>query len=333
VNNVEAKILSYPHLQDDEQEALEAYVETHPEWASLLEDVRAIESAFAPPQSAFSDDFIATYVTVRHVHPDAVPPKLQEMFTVLEAALEEHPALRRKADAARARLREAESALDPAAHFEALTDHRLGEATDPADATTAPAQEDGASAPQDAAAPSLTLDDTLRLPLIMRWAGAVVVALGLVYGGLYGASRMGQSTLDRLAAVEVSDQVVESYNSESLRGPAPPSRTTTPDAQYLEALSRLRAARTTTFGLFPRYVPEELAAARTRFRAVLEAVEPRSFLALESHFYLGKIALAQERLVVARRHFSAVVRGENRRAEDAYQILKVLQQEYAPGAP
>lgn len=318
MNNVEAKILSYPHLRDDEQEDIETYVETHPEWAPLLEDVRALESASGSVQSGLSDDLIAAYVTVRHVHPDAVPPELRETFSGLEATLEERPALRREADAARARLRDAESALDPAAHFEALTDHTLRETTETADATTAP---------------SPTLDDALRLPLIMRWAGAVVVVLGLVYGGLYGASRMGQSTLDRLAAVEVSGRVVESYNSGAVRGPVPPSQTTTADAQYVEALSRLRAARTTTLGLFPRYVPEELAAARTRFRAVLESVEPRSFLALESHFYLGKIALAQERVLVARRHFSAVVRGESRRDEDAYQILKVLQQEYAPSAP
>ncbi len=325
MNNVEAKILSYPHLQDDEQEDIEAYVEAHPEWVPLLSDVRALESASESSPKAFSDDLIATYVTVRHVHPDAVPPELQETFSVLEDALEERPALRRKVEAARARLRDAESALDPAAHFEALTDHTVEAATDPAAATTASGQDATAREPR--------LDDALRLPLIMRWVGAVMVALGLVYGGLYGASRMGQSTLDRLAAVEVSDRVVESYNSGAVRGPAPSSQTTSVDAQYLEALSRLRAARTTTLGLFPRYVPEELAAARTRFRTVLESVEPRSFLALESHFYLGKIALAQERLPVARRHFSAVVRGEGRRDKEAHQILTVLQQEYAPGTP
>ncbi|PSQ86781.1 MAG: hypothetical protein BRD30_09295, partial [Bacteroidetes bacterium QH_2_63_10] len=148
---------------------------------------------------------------------------------------------------------------------------------------------------------------------------------------LYGVSQATQSTLDRLAAVEVSDQVVENYASAEMRSPMPESDTASVDDQYLEALSALRGARSSTLGLFPRYDTEMLNRAERRLNEVLQQVEPESFLALEAHFYLGKIALAQEEVFAARRHFKAVVKGEGRRAQEAYEILKTLQQEQIAG--
>lgn len=330
MNDIEEKILSYPHLPVEEQREIEAYVESHPEWAALLRDVRSIEDLSADSRSDLpSDALLATYVTVQHLHPNGaqeLPPQLRGALSELEAQIKGDEALRHEVETARRRLREAEATVDPASHFEALTEHTLDKDPEPAQAE-APTPEAGGSR---AVSPSL-LDVFFNLPRLARYGTAVAVLLIVAYGGLYGASQATQSTLDRLAVVDVSDQVVESYADTNLRSPVPRTEASSVAEQYLEGLSALRRARTSTLGLFPRYDTDALAQAEQRLGQVLEKVEPDSFLALEAHFYLGKIALAQNEVDTARNHFKTVVKREGRQAREAYDILKTLQQEYGMG--
>jgi predicted negative regulator of RcsB-dependent stress response len=331
MNDVEEKILSYPHLSVEKKREVEAYVEAHPKWAPLLEDVRSIEHLSANWQSDLpSDALLATYVTVRHLHPDGgegISPRLRDALSAIDARIENEKPLRREVEAARRRLKEAEAAVDPVSHFEALTGHALDEESAPARVEN-PEPEPGGS-PEGGRS---VLEVFLTLPRLARYGTVAATLLVVAYGGLYGVSQATQSTLDRLAAVEVSDQVVESYADTNLRSPAPESEASSVDEQYLAALSTLRRARTSTLGLFPRYDPDALASAKQRLGQVLEQVEPNSFLALEAHFYLGKIALAQEDVDAARSHFKTVVRQKGRQAREAYDILKTLQQEYGMGA-
>jgi anti-sigma-K factor RskA len=322
MDDVEEQILSYPHLSVEEQREIEAHVESNPEWAPLLRDVRSIEHLVGDGQADLpSDALLATYVTVQHLHLEAVPSRLQAAFADLEARIEEDEALRRNVDAARRRIQEAEAAVDPVSHFESLTDYTI----DP-EASPEPAADPEAAKAREAT-PSL-LDVFLNLPVLLRRGAVVAVVLVGLYGGLYGVSSAVQSPLDRLAAVEVSSQVVDNYADTNLRSPVPESDTASVDEQYLEALSTLREARTSTLGLFPHYDQEALARTKQALNRVLERVERGSFLALEARFYLGKVSLAQEEVETARRHFKTVVKGEGRQADEAYDILKTLQQEY-----
>lgn len=333
MNDIEEHILSYPHLPEEKQREIEAYVESNPEWASLLRDVRSIEDLSANVGADLpADPLLATYVVVQHLHPEGVrgmPDRLHSTFSELEARIENDEALRRRVEAARRRLKEAEAAIDPTSHFEALTGHEL-EREGEAESARA---EDPESASSDArgASPSL-LEVLLNLPQLVQRGAVVAAVLVVAYGGLYGVSRATQSTLDRLAAVEVSDQVVENYAEADMRSPVPETDTLSVDDRYLEALSGLRSARVSTLGLFPHYDTDALARAEKQLDQVLGQVEPGSFLALEAHFYLGKVALAQEEVDAARRHFKTVVKREGRRAEEAYEILKTLQQEYGMGS-
>lgn len=322
MDNVEEQILSYPHLPVEEKRDIEAYVEANPEWAPLLRDVRSIEHlAERTEADRLSDALLATYVTVQHLHPEEVPSRLQDAFAELEARIEEDETLRRDLDAARRRMQEAEAAVDPVSHFESLTDHTLDPEPSPEPAADPESSEAGE------ASPSL-LEVFLNVPVLLRRGAVAVVVLVGVYGVLYGASTALQSPLDRLATVEVSSQVVDSYAETTLRSPVPEADTASVDEQYLRALSTLRKARTSTLGLFPRYDQDALAQAEQGLSRVLEQVDAGSFLALEAHFYLGKISLAQEEVVAARRHFKTVVTEEGRQSDKAYDILKALQQEY-----
>lgn len=320
---VEKKILSYPHLSVSEQREIEAYVESNPEWAPLLRDVRSFERLATEMQDALpSDALLATYVVVRHVHPNEVPDTLQPAVSQIEDRIEADETLRREVNAAHRRLREAEAAVDPVSHFRELTGHVLGgESEEEGEATRR-------SEGQRRWGPVSDLMSVFRnLPPLARRTAATVVLLVGLYGGLYGISVARQSPLDRLAAVDVSDQVLQNYaRTEPRSAPSRPDSLSVDD-RYVNALQTLRSARTSTLGLFPRYDARTLDRAEQLFVQVIEQVEPGSFLALEAHFYLGKIALAQRRMDVARRHFKRVVKREGRRSQDAYEILKTLQQE------
>ncbi|MCS3685377.1 tetratricopeptide repeat protein [Salinibacter ruber] len=331
MNDVEEQILSYPHLSREKQRDIEAYVEQNPEWAPLLNDIRSVESlasheSTGPP----SDPLFATYVMVRHLdRGETKSARVREAFARFEARIAEDSALQREVEAAERRLKETEAAVDPVSHFEALTEHDL-EVEEEANVQAPDAA--GAEPGSSSAASSSWWDVIGGLPRGVPRGVAVAVVLVALYGALYGISLTTQSTLDRLAAMEVSDQVVDNYASARMRSAAPEASSAA-DERYLEALSILEKARISTLGLFPRYDTDRLDRAQKRLGAVLEKAEPNSFLALEAHFYLGKIALAQENVDAARTHFKTVVQREGRQTQEAYEILKTLQQEYSGTQP
>jgi hypothetical protein len=319
MENAEEQILTYPHRPPDEQREIESFVEAHPEWAPLLHDVRALEGIVprvdGPDRP--TDALLATYVVVQHLHPDEVSPALKDALSNLEGRIDRDPALRERAEAVRRRLEAAEDHVDPVAQFESLTGHALERETD--------AEEEVTSASAEQASPLSVLDRLLRLPGTVRWAGAAVAVLLGAYGVLYGVSAASQSPLDRLAAPDVSDRVVSSYADTRTRGPATPDTMQVQDV-YLEALSLLRGARTSTLGLFPRFDPEKLGRAEQLLTQVTEQTPPSSFLALEAQFYLGKVNLAQRQVDTARAQLRRVVKRDGRQADEARRILRRLQE-------
>jgi len=325
MNDVEEQILSYPHLSDAKQQEVEAYVEAHPEWAPLLRDVRALESVARGDGGAFSDEpLLVAYVVTRHLRVEVESETMGEAFEAFERRMEADGGLRERVDAARRRLRSAEAKVDPVSQFEELTGHSLAAETS-ADADAVADELARSSADRDGASVRSLVDQVLALPLAVRGLGAVVVVLLGTYVGLFVAGTASQSPLDRLATVEVSEQMMDSYySSPTTRSASPSSDTAQVGRLYLDALSTLRGARTSTLGLFPGYDSTALRRAETQLNRVLDRTEADSFLALEAQFYLGKAYLAQGRVDAARQRFETVVENEGRRAEEARRILREL---------
>ena len=333
MQNVEEQILSYPHLSAARQREIDVYVENHPEWASLLQDVRVIESLVrTEKERVVQDPLLTTYVVVQRLHPRDVPTGLEKAFQRLEQKMEEEPALRERAESARENLEAAEAAVDPVAHFQELTDHSLDPDTVEKSETSSHVEQAvsdrEAAYAEDAASVRRGVERLLELPLALRWAGAAVVLLLGVYVALFAASEASQSTLDRLAAVDLSNQVVDNYTSTSTRSALPSPDTLTTDQLYVDALTTLRKARNSTLGLFPNYDAEKLDQTEQLLNRVLDRTGAGSFLALESQFYLGKVHLAQGQVELARSNFQTVVEREGRMAEEARDILETLQEEY-----
>ena len=336
MENVEEQILTYPHCSKDRKREIEGFVEGHPEWAPLLRDVRALE-AFAQVRPAVgegqdaSEALLATYVTVKHLHPEDISPTLEAAFRRLEERIESDQGLSHRAETMQRRLEAAEAEVDPVAQFEGLTGHSISgsqqRATSSEAASVQSASQSGRTS-ETSSGPSL-IDAFLRLAAPVRWVGATFVLLLGTYGVLYGVSTATQSPLDQLAAIDERGQVMSSYATTNTRGATQTSDTARIQDLYVEALSTLRTARTSTLGLFPAYDADKIARAERLLTDVLEREEPGSFLALEVRFYLGKAYLAQEQVAKARAQFQAVVEGEGRRAEEAQRLLSTLQ-EVAP---
>jgi len=327
MNDVEEQILSYPHLSDEKKRRVEAYVEEHPEWAPLLRDVRALESVARDGGEPISEEpLLVAYVVAQHLQFEVESEAMAEAFEAFERRMEEDVALRERVEAARRRLRRAEAKIDPVSQFEALTDHSLTTEEASASASGTAAAADRSSADRGVSSVQSFVDRVMALPLAVRGLGAAVVVLLGTYAALFVASTASQSPLGRLATVEVSEQMMESYySSPTTRSAAPTSDTAQVGPLYLEALSTLREARTSTLGLFPSYDSTALRRAETQLSRVLDRTEAGSFLGLEAQFYLGKTYLAQGRVDSARARFAAVVENEGRRAEEARRILRDLQ--------
>ena len=330
MDDVKEQILSYSNLSIEERREVDAYVEDHPEWAPLLRDVRSLESLRRERSEAPDDaSLLSTYVAVQHFHPDTVPSHLQEAFRRLEERFEKDPALRVRADELRQQLETKEAELDPASHFEELTGHSLvPDESGQENAAEALSATERAHDRNTAPASRSLLDHLLQLPLALRLGGAAAVLLLGTYAVLFAVSTASQTTLDRLATVRMSDQMVESYYTANTRSATPTSDTASASDLYLRALSSLRDARTSTFGLFPNYNPDSLQKVESTLTQVLEETDNDSFLALEAQFYLGKTYLAQGRVPDARACFTTVVELEGRRAQEAQNILETLREEY-----
>jgi TolA-binding protein len=322
MDDVEEQILSYPHLPDEQKRKVETYVEEHPEWAPLLRDVRNLESVARDGGEPFSgESLVVAYAVAQHLEVEVESDAMAEAFEAIERRMKENDGLHTQVEAARRRLREAEAKVDPVSQFEALTGHSLTEETSPSGV----AEPNRSSTRREGAAVSSFIDRVMALPLAVRGVGAAVVVVLGTYAALFAASTASQSPLDRLAAVEVSEQMMESYySSPTTRGLSRSSDTAQAGALYLDALSTLREARTSTLGLFPGYDSTAVQRAEAQLRRVLEQTEPDSFLGLEAQFYLGKAYLAQGRVDAARARFETVVENEGRRAEEARRILRDL---------
>lgn len=323
MENIEEKILQFVELSPDEQQAVEAYVDAHPQWRPLLEEVKALEEVRREVQllREVDDEALAYYVVAQHFGVGASAP-LQRVFDRIEARLARDPAFRDRYEVLIRRLEEIASGLDPIAQFEELSGFRVaaeGEMKPDRDRVERDAARNGRS----------FVNEVARIiphPHVMRWAVAAVLVVAVLYGGLFVVSYATQTETERLALVDASEIEVEGYELNT-RGSQEPLDSLSTDTLYLEALYTLREARTTTLGLFPRYDQEKLDQAEELLRHVIEREADDSFLQHEAYFFLGKVHLAQGEIEAARSNFKAVAMREGQRTDEAVQILTELEEQ------
>uniref|UniRef100_UPI000AB76344 tetratricopeptide repeat protein n=1 Tax=Rhodothermus marinus TaxID=29549 RepID=UPI000AB76344 len=154
-----------------------------------------------------------------------------------------------------------------------------------------------------------------------RWVerGAfVVVALSVIYGGLFWWSRASQSELERLGFIAPAQLEVEQYRGEAAPGVSETERT------YQEALREIRAAHRSFLGLFPHYDAERLARAESLLVATVRAAPEASPLRQEAQWLLGKVRLLRHDVDGARRVLQEVTAQEGPYTEAARELLTRL---------
>lgn len=305
---IQEKLLLYDDLSSADQEEVTRYVQAHPEWASVLAEVRALHALLGTGRTAAPDaTAVAAHVLARAL--DGTPtPERAATHARIEAALVEDPTLARQARAMhRALERLAAEADDPVAHFEHLTGRRL------------------APVSVSAGSPPARVLPWASQPL--RFALAACLALGVLYGALTLAGPLAQPERARLADL---GGLPNDYEGLQLRGEASAGRTAD---RYALALEALAAARSTTFGLFPHYDDDALDAVAVRLREVVNASGPGSWEGAEALYALGRLRLYQGQDEEAVWAFQSVVAHDGPHASEARRTLAYLQRVEMEEAP
>lgn len=351
---IENRILAYPTLSSAEQREVQTYVNANPAWCPLLCDVKHLQG-IAPGTSREdpADTLLAFYVTATHVEPErAWSADLQKAFRALEARAASDAHLAQRLQTFRQRILHAESLVDPVEHFESLTS-RTNPSSLPGsmdESPTIPASPSDSSQPPDDRAsagadntaehapksggdvdspeaetrPGGVLGWVSRWPVAVQWTFAAIFFAGCLAGALVGIDRLTRSPLDALAAVEASETRIEGYRmgaAEVTSG----SDSVSADRLFLGALVKLREARSTTAGLFPRYDADDLEEAQTRLQEAIDAADPGAFVGLEARFFLAKSYLAEENVRDARAQLQILARRDSRRAAESVKLLQDLQ--------
>lgn len=317
---IQDKIPLFPLLDDADRADVEAYVEANPEWASVLDEARALGDLLADArllvQDPASEEALAYYLAHQHVDHHEPQPLLRQAFERIEEQLEQHPGLRERRQRMQERLRELEAASDPVAQFERLTGRSLGEVEQAGE--RAAAREDR---PPRRHARVYSLGGRW-----MRWSMAAVLAAVALYAVLFFVSRATQPELQRLAFVDADE--LRAYSTLRLRSAsgAPADTAATIDQIFLQAVTMLEGAYESPLGLFPSYDDEQVERAATMLEQVIEAEPPESFLALEAYYFLGKARLAQNQPAAAREALERVVEQRGPRTGEAEAILAELMQ-------
>lgn len=304
------RLSGYPDLPPHERTALDARVRAeHPgglaahreaqRLAALLDRVRAPEPS-----------------------PDAVP-----LDTAAEAAFGDRPL-----DTVDGDDRAAFEALlpaDPRAHFRALD--AAAKARDPfvrpliSDASNGDASRSAgpASARAGDRAPAPRARTTR-----LRWNRtlSLVATLAVLLVGSMAVWRGMQPPLGDFTAAELSLDGYDAVRSGPATGAAAPA-----DARYLDALAHIRAARTTTLGLYPRYDAARLASAQALLEGVATDEAAGDFLRLEAFYALGKLHLLRGDPAAATDALRQVVLGQGAHAAEAEALLRTMYQGATPG--
>lgn len=330
MDDIERQILNYDELPADERRAVDAYLDAHPEAASLLDEGRAVRSLLEEAARFGTKvpdaESIAHFVVAQHLAQRPLPDDIAALGEHIEESFAEHPEVERQYSMMQDRLKtltaEAES---PRVQFERLTGHRLGarhhttsadQPVEPPPAVAPAAHRDRSKGWRTSVTDHLSLLQRISLP---RLALAATFVVALLYGSLFVASRAGQPERIRLADL---DAVEKEFAGLRLRGPDGQLDLATD--RYAEALETLSKARTTVLGLFPSYDAEDLTESIRLLEQVVELEGPDSALSLEAWFVIGKILLHQGEVGAAQDALQIVVDRGGPSAPDAQRLLDEL---------
>ena len=300
------RLSEYPSLSPPERDAVDAYVEAHPEWAPALDEARDLAAVLDRARGGLRPVDVAEAV--------AGATRGRPLDAEVAAALEADAGLRAHAETVRSRIDALDAEReDPVAQFERLT-ARADRAAEPSvdRGARAPSRTTTDRAPDRAAAPPAR-SRALRLVRPLAYAAAVLVA---AYGALFLVSTQSVSDRDRLADLSSLSE----YEPLRLRG----GEADDLDGRLDEVLDGVDDARRSVLGLFPRYDEVELDAVAVALEDVVSAAAAGSAIHEEALFALARVRFFQGRTTAARGALEALVERRGARAAEARRLLDAL---------
>lgn len=317
-------LLDYDSLPPAQRGATDRHLAAHPKDLGVVElgrRLRELQRAAAHGEP-LDDALLAHVLVTTRADPR---PELHALVEQRLAALPDVPDLSDRLARLTERLGLLEDALpSPEAHFEQLTGLSLTpKATDsnghPAPRPARPRHTDGL-ADRSADRPAARRPAS-RTGSHLRFAATFLILLVAGYGALALVSATSIPPHERLAALSEVDAPAPPIR---MRG-APSSLTERSEA-LAEAVSEVRAARSATLGLFPRYDEARLARAEALLNQVI-APAPDDTLSMEAELLLGRIALHRSEVERARDHLQRVVAQGGPGATEAAELLRALDRE------
>ncbi|MEZ4700547.1 MAG: hypothetical protein R2834_09470 [Rhodothermales bacterium] len=296
---IEEYILSYGVLGEAARRDVEAYVANHPHYAGVLEEARALfeEIQSAPPRPSDAD------MADRLI--DALFDQVKPDHDTLLETIAASPALSARYRELADRLQRLTAPVDPVARFEQLSGHSLADLAadreEQARRDRAPLQ---------------------RAGRFLRRRGIVLATVAVVCL-LVGIPSARLRAIDRLAYMPASELDLDGYDT-IVRGEALPDGDIPADLAYRYALASFKHARSSGFGLFPRYDADALDRSAALLKRVIQDASSTSFLGQEARFALAKVYLAGSDASDARPLLVEVAAGDSHRATEAAELLARL---------
>ncbi|MFK7847805.1 MAG: hypothetical protein AB8G77_21110, partial [Rhodothermales bacterium] len=153
MDNIEDRILNYGLLPAEEQQVVDQYVLGHPEFASMLDEVKAlyalVDRSELQKTDRLQDTALAYYIAQAHLATKEIPTaEMTLAYNKLKHQIEHDEDVRTRYDAIKSRMAEIANQSDPLAQFEKLSGHTIDNIPLPAKGPVVgskPAKEGGAA--------------------------------------------------------------------------------------------------------------------------------------------------------------------------------------------
>lgn len=352
MDNIEDRILNYGLLPADEQKAVDLYVLEQTEYATMLEEVKAlyalIDKSELQNRDRLQDTALAYYIAHEHLMVKGGAGEMARAYDKLQRQIEEDQEVHARYLSIKSRMEELANQSNPLARFEELSGHKIDEMPMPASRSTI---NEGTKkenrAKENRAKENGTKENRVkekavdwapikrrRISLTRSWAAYTTIGV-LSFIAVFSFA-MYENRLERMGYLEPVAKYGDATSS--LRGgySIRPHGLHTSEQREMYLAQKLQQdrfeegvdivlrAQHTTLNLFYSYDLDELNKAEEIFNTILQGKIIDDRLTKRVRFALGKVYLAQRRTDEARELLRDVAQYNDVWAIEASRLLEKL---------
>lgn len=347
MDNIEDRILNYGLLPAEEQQVVDQYVLGHPEFASMLDEVKAlyalVDRSELQKTDRLQDMALAYYIAQTHFGATEAPTaEMTLAYNKLKHQIEHDEDVRTRYDAIKSRMAEIVNQSDPLAQFEKLSGHTIENIPLPAKGPVVgrgAVKEGGASTDNSVKEKAVDWVPVKRKQGITtrRWVTSasflVLSSIAVFFIALHGNRLERMAYLDPEAFYANAPSGLRGTNpgwasadgvGDEMSGVRAAELNTLSGVRFKEGTDIVFGAQHSILNRFYTYDLDALSKAEVIFDSILQEQGLDAQLASEVKFALAKVYLAQRRTKEARDLLDDVAQFDGLWATEASQILDKL---------